>query len=77
MAHSNSKNNKHKRDDYQKKKVQNKKSMRNQAETKYGEIKKPTSYSLTETGANLIKQKAKELDISASALLEKIARGEI
>jgi uncharacterized protein YgiM (DUF1202 family) len=77
MANSDSKNSKNKREDYQKKKVNNQKSMRGQAETEYGEIKTPMSFSLTETGGKLIKQKAKELGISASALLEQIARGEI
>ena len=40
------------REPYQKKKVQAKKSMRGQAETKYGEVKKPVSFGLTSTGAD-------------------------
>jgi hypothetical protein len=65
------------RKEYQKKKVHNKKSMRGQAETEYGEIKRIVSFSLTQTGANLLKQKSKELGISASELLERVARGKI
>ena len=70
MAISSNKNNRPKREEHQKKKVKNKKSMRGESET-------PVSFSLTKTGANLIKQKSKELGISASAFLEQIARGEI
>ena len=77
MAISSNKNNRPKREEHQKKKVKNKKSMRGESETIYGEIKTPVSFSLTKTGANLIKQKSKELGISASAFLEQIARGEI
>jgi len=77
MAISNNKKGKQKREEYQKKKVQHKKSMRGQAETEYGETKVPTSFSLTRTGSDLLKQKSKDLGISASAFLEKIARGRI
>lgn len=77
MAVSNNKKGKQKREDYQKKKVQRKKSMRGQSETEYGEIKVPTSFSLTRTGSDLLKQKSRDLGISASAFLEKIARGQI
>ena len=77
MAISSNKNNRPKREEYQKKKVKNKKSLRGEPETTYDEIKTPVSFSLTKTGANLIKQKSKELGISASAFLEQIARGEI
>ena len=62
---------------HQKKKTQAKKSIRGQAETKYGEVKKPVSFGLTPTGADLIKQISKRLGISASEFLEQIARGEI
>ena len=51
--------------------------MRGQAETKYGEIKKPVSFGLTPTGADLLKQRSKKLGVSTSELLERIARGEI
>lgn len=65
------------REPYQKKKTQAKKSMRGQAETKYGEIKKPVSFGLTPTGADLLKKRSKRLGISTSEFLERIARGEI
>lgn len=77
MSISHPKKTKQKREEHQKKKVLKQKSMRGQPETEYGEIKRPTSFSLTRTGANLIRQKSKDLGISASALLEQIARGEI
>ena len=77
MTISSTKNNRPKREEHQKKKVENKKSLRGVPETTYKEIKTPVSFSLTKTGANLIKQKSKELGISASAFLEQIARGEI
>ncbi|PZV12683.1 MAG: hypothetical protein DCF22_12005 [Leptolyngbya sp.] len=65
------------RESYQKKKVQPRKSIRGQAETKYGEVKKKSSYSLTPTGAALLKKMSKQLEISTSEFLERIARGEI
>ena len=61
---------------HQKKKTQAKTSIRGQAETKYGEVKKPVSFGLTPTGADLINQISKRLGISASEFLEQIARGE-
>ncbi|XGW00858.1 MAG: hypothetical protein ACAF41_33315 (plasmid) [Leptolyngbya sp. BL-A-14] len=77
MAVLSSKKKQKRREEYQKKKVLNKKSMRGQAETEYGEVKKVVSFSLTQTGADLLKQKSKELGISASELLERVARGKI
>ena len=69
--------NKKQRESHQKKQVQPRKSMRGQAETKYGEIKKLVSFGLTPTGANLLKKRSKRLGISTSEFLERIARGEI
>lgn len=69
--------NKKQREPHQKKQVQPRKSMRGQAETKYGEIKKPVSFGLTPTGADLLKKRSKRLGISTSEFLERIARGEI
>ena len=69
--------NKKQREPYQKKKTQAKKSMRGQSETKYGEVKKPISFGLTPTGADLLKKHSKSLGISTSEFLERIARGEI
>ena len=51
--------------------------MREQPETKYGEVKKNASFSLTPTGADLLKKHSKGLGISTSEFLERIARGEI
>ena len=51
--------------------------MRGQPETKYGEVKKSVSFGLTSTGADLLKKRSKELGISTSEFLERIARGEI
>ena len=65
------------REPYQKKKTQAKKSMRGQAETKYGEVKKSVSFGLTPTGADLLKKHSKRLEISTSEFLEQIARGEV
>lgn len=60
---------------YQKKKVQPAhKSMRGVPETGYGELKKNTAYSLTPTAIQLMKELSQELKISASELLEQIAR---
>ena len=69
--------NKKQREPHQKKQVQPRKSMRGQAETKYGEVKKPVSFGLTPTGADLLRQRSKRLGISTSEFLERIARGEI
>lgn len=68
---------KKKREPYQKKKVQPRKSMHGQPETKYGEVKKNASFSLTPTGADLLKKHSKQLGISTSEFLERVARGEI
>ena len=76
MINRNDKKNKQ-REPYQKKKTQAKKSTRGQAETKYGEVKKPVSFGLTPTGADLLKKHSKRLEISTSEFLERIARGEI
>lgn len=76
MANHNDKNKKQ-REPHQKKQVQPIKSMRDQPETKYGEIKKNASFSLTPTAADLLKKYSKGLGISTSELLERIARGEI
>ena len=76
MINRNDKKNKW-REQYQKKKVQPKKLMRGQPETKYEEVKKNVSFSLTPTGAALLKKISKQLGISASEFLERIARGEI
>ncbi len=65
------------REDYQKKKILPKKSMRGEPENPYGEIKRPVSFGLTPTGVNLLKQMSKDLGISTSEFLERIARGEI
>jgi DNA-binding MarR family transcriptional regulator len=50
-----------------------KKSLRGIPE-KYDEIKRSFSYSLTPTAKRLLKEKACELGISTSELLERIAR---
>ena len=76
MANHNDKNKKQ-REPHQKKQVQPRKSMRGQAETEYGEVKKPVSFGLTPTGSNLLKQTSKRLGISTSEFLERVARGEI
>ncbi len=76
MANHNGKNKKQ-REPHQKKQVQPRKSMRGQPETKYGEVKKPVSFGLTPTGADLLKKHSKQLGISTSEFLERIARGEI
>lgn len=65
------------REEYQKKKVQKRKSLRGQPETEYGELKKPVSFCLTQTGLALLKQKSKELGLSASELIEQVARGKV
>lgn len=63
------------RDPNQKKKViKGLKSLRGQPENSYGEIKKNKSFSLTDTGANLLKNLSAELNISTSELLERVAR---
>ena len=55
----------------QKKKVR---SERGVPETIYGEIKKVVSFSLTPQAQILLKQLSQELNISASELLERVAR---
>jgi hypothetical protein len=60
---------------FQKKKVKNQKSMRGQPETEYGEVKKPVSFSLTKTGQERLKEIGKQLNISVSEFLERVARG--
>jgi hypothetical protein len=52
------------------------KSMRGVPETVYGELKKITSFSLTPTAYAKLKQLSQELNLSASELLEQLARKE-
>ena len=52
------------------------KSMRGVPETVYGELKKITSFSLTPTAYEKLKQLSQELNLSASELLERLARKE-
>jgi len=66
---------KNQREEFQKKQVRKQKSMRGQPETEYGEVKKITSYSLTPTGIELLKSISRDLQVSTSELLERIARG--
>jgi hypothetical protein len=56
---------------HQKKNVR---SQRGIPETNYGEIKKISSFSLTPTALNLLKNLSQELNISTSELLERFAR---
>jgi len=63
------------REPYQlKKAIKGLKSLRGHPENPYGEIKQNKSFSLTETGVNLLKNLSSELGISTSELLEQIAR---
>ena len=57
--------------------ISQKKSVRSQRgvpETNYGEIKRTSSFSLTPTALNLLKQLSQDLNISTSELLERFAR---
>jgi hypothetical protein len=57
--------------------VSQKKDVRSQRgvpETNYGEIKRTSSFSLTPTALNLLKQLSQDLNISTSELLERFAR---
>lgn len=62
------------REPFQKKQVIKQKSMRGEPETEYGEIKKIASYSLTPTGIELLKSMSRDLGISASEFIERVAR---
>lgn len=62
---------------YSTSRVSQKKSVRSQrgvAETNYGEIKKISSFSLTPTALNLLKNLSQDLNISMSEVLERFAR---
>ncbi len=50
------------------------KSMRGVPETAYGELKKISSFSLTPTAAQNLRELSCELGLSASELLERLAR---
>ena len=65
------------REDYEKKKVQKKKSLRGQCETGYGECKKMASYSITPTGKAGFAHLSRILNMSRSEMLEQIGRGKI
>jgi hypothetical protein len=49
-------------------------SERGVSETKYGEVKQNSSFSITPTSLLLLKDLSRELKISASELLERFAR---
>ncbi|MDX2216860.1 MAG: hypothetical protein SFY66_26575 [Oculatellaceae cyanobacterium bins.114] len=52
----------------------NVRSMRGVPENNYGEVKKVSSFSLTPTAVNLLKDTSRDLNISTSELLERFAR---
>ena len=54
--------------------IQGHKSKRNCPETEYGELKKNRSFSLTDTATFLLQELSRDLQISSSELLERLAR---